>query len=120
MARIQMANLTKRQIALVVGAVLGFLLLSVGGTVAYLLIGGDSGDSKTTATVESVADQRICLRPEDPEQVRDLGDCHPAKQVDTALVRPGDCIAVTIPFVDEGEKRKPLQSIRVLNRECRR
>jgi hypothetical protein len=81
---------------------------------------GDSGDSRTTARVDRIESDRVCLVPEDADQT-DLEGCFPARPSEAEQLRPGDCIDVRIPDQLDAEKTDdPLRSIHVLDRKCDR
>lgn len=85
-----------------------------------LAVACDSADSRTTARVDRIRGDRVCLVPEDPEQT-DLEGCFPARPGDAQLLTPRACISVIIPDqLDEGSPDEPLRSIHVLNRACHR
>ena len=92
--------------------------IAVAVLAAVILVGCDSGDSRTTAEVRSLNDGQICIAPEDPQQI-DLAGCFPIRPTDAARLQPGDCVDLVIPF----DGATPSQSDRVygvtrLNRAC--
>jgi hypothetical protein len=85
---------------------------------ALILVGCDSGDSRTTAQVRELTSERICIAPEDPEQT-DLAGCFPIRPEDAARLQPGDCIDLVIRF--DGAVPSPTDrayGVKRLEREC--
>ena len=79
----------------------------------------DSGDSHTTAVVDSISSGRLCITPEDRQQT-DLVGCFSVTPHDESKLQPGMCIELRIPNeLDEKRRNHPVYGLHVLSRSCR-
>lgn len=80
----------------------------------------DSADPHTTAVVDSVADRKLCVTPEDQKQT-DLVGCYAVSPVDQAKLRAGMCIELRIPSqFDDKHRNEVIYGLHVLHRRCKR
>jgi hypothetical protein len=77
----------------------------------------ESGDDRTTARVDRVTDNELCIVPEDKKQL-ELSGCFKASRGDTSKLQAGDCLDLVIPFPRDGTR--DIYSIRKLDRSCKR
>ncbi len=86
--------------------------------VALVVVACDNADSRTTAVVERIEKNRVCLAPT-REENRDLQGCYPFRSQDRAKLASGACISVVIPNQLKSEKREDaLRDIRELKDGC--